>query len=178
MDKKSALLVFYTLLIPFLIFGFTMSFIGAEPYPAVVFPGFREVGTTENNLQFEQPEIKAYANGQFTLLEQGQILANIPEVNHPTMMLQRFRYPNGIGGKQVTTRLGWMYLKISAGPVTYPESTIEELEDHMAGVLEKLLGEPADSLVIDWFRYSGQACVWDIEPLNEKVVLHFQSVNQ
>lgn len=175
MDRKIGLAVFYTLLVPFLLAGFVLSFVGAEAYPSIVFPGFREVGTTEGLLQFERPDIRVYANGNMTRLEPAQILKNIPAVNHPTIMLQRFRYPNGVGGKEVNGRLGGMNMLIKASPVVYPESVLLEWYDHLEGVVEEETGSPADSMVVVWEQYSGYAGEWNILPMAEKVVIPFQN---
>ncbi len=144
--------VIYVLLTIYLIVGFVLSYAGAESYPALVFPGFKEVGSTDGMMQFEKPEITAFASGKAIELSTADLLPGIMPANHPTIFLQRFRYPNGQGGKQVSTRLGGMNVAVKVVPRNYPPAVVQAWESHIDQAITQATGENADSVVIQWYQ--------------------------
>ncbi|MBI1193462.1 MAG: hypothetical protein GC205_09830 [Bacteroidetes bacterium] len=173
MKSPASIAITYLLLSGFILYGFALNLIGSEPYPAIIFPGFREIGSESGTLEFDKPTFNVYAGNRTYTLKYEDILVNIPPANHPTIALHRFRYPNGQGGKKVGARLGGLQVNVDVTHCYHQPQVVDAWQNHVHEAIQKKIGVPADSLVVKWFHYSGKEGQWDITPLPEQVVLNF-----
>jgi hypothetical protein len=167
----------YALLGIFMLYGFVLNIIGSEPYPAIIFPGFREVGSEDRMIEFDKPEFTAYRNGQGVPLLSEDILIDIPPANHPTVVLHRFRYGNGEGGKTVKARVGGAKVVVQVTHWPFDDKVVEEWEMHVQKAIKETKGFTADSLVVEWFHHAGKEGTWNTTPLEERLALNFSKGN-
>ena len=163
----------FALLIPLLLGGFVLALAGLEPYPAIVFPAFEQVGEPGAGIAYEKPVITAWHEGSAREIPIDVALAGIPRSFHSAVLQNRMRYANGSGlpEKRLEATLGGRRYVVRRSPRTWNDAEVDRF-------FRTLVGRTmTDSVTIRWNRHRRVGLqdgldVWELEPLDEAGITH------
>lgn len=122
--KAANLFFLVFILFLFLQFGFIMSV--AEPYPAIVFPGFGDVPDKHGTMNFSEAQLWAYrSNGDSAKVEIGRDFSAIPRTYQTMMMRELTQYVKDNHAKKASFQVGNYRINGSVSRVVGPQKKKE-----------------------------------------------------